>query len=118
MKFNNLIDSESYYFFILVALGYIAFQFLINFMEWIYLPFIPQIIYFLLGFFCAKVLTGGGKKNRAFLLLFIPLINEAFFGLLYFKESYPWGISLFNGVVFSIAVLVAIFRERILLKGS
>ena len=117
MKFNS-INYGSFYFFVFVALSYIAFQFLINFMEWIYLPFIPQLIYILLGFFCAKVVTGGDKKNRAFLLLFIPLINEAFFGLLYFKEPYPWGISLFNGVVFSIAVLVAIFRERILLKGS
>lgn len=118
MKFNNLIDSGRYYFFVFVVLIYIAFQFFINFMEWIYLPFVPQLVFILLGFLCARAVNSGSKKNRAFLLLLIPLINEIFFGLLYFKGSYPWGISLFNGIVFSIAVLVAIFKDRISLKGS
>lgn len=118
MKLNKNMTTNIHYYFILVALTYIGLQLIINFLEWIYFPLITQAIYFFLGLFSALMLVNSGKKRKSYFLLGIPFINEFFFGLIYFNDSYPWGITLFNGIVFSVAVLIVIFKDWIALKET
>jgi len=92
---------------------YILIQTLINKVEFLYIPGIPQIMYVLLGAVTSKYIFLNYGFRKSFLLLLIPLINLPFW---YFLLSNLDGIYLsflfLNAIAYFITCIVVIINNK------